>query len=159
MEPAIKHPDAGRGHIIDGPTEDVDQGVEGGESGADRRGRNGGYGDESVLLRSGGVWVGARVEGEPEVGRGGGVAEGEVEGGLSAAEEAARGEEERGREEGVEGLGDERESGMVGTGDSGYDVHGDVVREGGDQWVGGGRSGGGSGGHDREMGGWVWKRK
>lgn len=138
----------GRGHVTDRPAKDVDQGAEGGVGGTDGRGRDWGYGDETVPLRGGGV----RVEGEPEVGRGGGVAEGEVEGGLSAAEEAAGGEEERGGEEGVEGLGDEREGGVVGAGDAGYDVHGDVVREGGEQRGRGGRSGGGAGGHDRRCG-------
>jgi len=46
------------------------------------------------------------VEREPLEG-GGARAESEVEEGLRAVEEAARGEEERGREEGAEGFGNE----------------------------------------------------
>jgi len=46
------------------------------------------------------------VEREPLKG-GGACAESEVEKGLRAVEEAARGEEERGREEGADGFGNE----------------------------------------------------
>ncbi|KAF7840020.1 hypothetical protein G2W53_008502 [Senna tora] len=125
VEAAVESPHV-RGRDVVGETaNDVDGVAEDGVGRSDGRGGHGRDGEEGVWAR--GV-ESVAMESEPLEGTGGAVgAESEVEDVLGRVKERASGEEERGREEGANGLGDEGEGGVVRTRYASKAVQSDVV--------------------------------